>query len=335
MNGKIGVCLAGFGNFGKRLNEYLDKMPHCRVKYIYHPDKEKARLYGELGSCDLEGILRDPKMDAFVIATPHDQHADLLFRLIREGRHHIFVEKPITAFYQEAETLRGGMQSFKKVFMVGHNQRREACFRKAKELLSQKIIGQLVSVHFNFSHGGAYTISPDNWRYYSARHREGPLVTLGSHAIDTIRYLFGEIKSVYARIQNISGKMKAPDSSMVLMTLKDSDATVLLQANYNVPSEKYCIISGTEGIIYIDRNEIQLRIGRDVIKIPSTKQEIPVSQIDTIQAELNEFFDAILNDKQVETGYREGLAVMAVLEACYQSSLKDAPEHLAKYHSDF
>ena len=331
----IGVCLVGFGNFGKRLNDYLGKIPRCRVKYIYHPEQEKSRLYGELGSCDIEKILRDSEVDAFVIATPHDRHIDLLNTLVREGRHHIFVEKPITAFYKEAESLQDGMQSFKNVFMVGHNQRREACFRKAKELLEQKVIGLVVDVSFNFSHSGAYAIGPNNWRYYSARHREGPLVTLGSHAIDTIHYLFGRIKSVYARIQNISGRMEAPDSSSVLMTLENGGATVFLRSNYNVPSEKSCVISGTEGAIYIDRNNIWMRVGRDVNKVPSVKQAIPIPQTDAINEELNEFFDAILEGKQIETGYREGLAVMAVLEACYQSSLKDKPERLAKYHSHF
>ncbi|MEK7590511.1 MAG: Gfo/Idh/MocA family oxidoreductase [Patescibacteria group bacterium] len=331
----IKICLAGYGNFGKRLNDCLGKIPHCQVKYIYHPEQEKARLYGELGSCDLKGILQDPEVDAFIIATPHDQHAKLLNTLVREGKHHIFVEKPITAFLKEAEALHDSMRSFKKVFMVGHNQRREACFRKAKELLDKKAIGSVVDVSFNFSHSGAYTIGPDNWRYYLARHREGPLVTLGSHAIDTIHYLFGRIKSVYARIQNISGRMEAPDCSAALMKLMDSDATVLLQSNYNVPSEKRCIISGIEGVIYIDRNEIELRTGRDINKVPSQKQRISILQVDTMQEELNEFFDAILNGKQIETGYREGLAVMVVLEACYQSSLKDMPEDLAKYYSYF
>ena len=190
MNKPVTICLAGYGGFGKRLHGYLEKMPYFRVKYIYHPDSAKAAQYGPLGASDLNSLLIDPGLEAFVIATPHDQHGSMLRAIVDTGRHHVFVEKPMVATLAEGASLPVPFSH--KIFMVGHNQRREAVFRKAKELLNSGVIGKVVDVHFNFSHGGAYTVSPENWRCSAKRNREGPLAMLGSHAIDTIRYLFGE-----------------------------------------------------------------------------------------------------------------------------------------------
>ena len=327
---KIEVCLAGFGNFGKKLFSYLEKMPEFLVRYIYHPNQEKSAQYGPLGTSDIHCILNDPNLEAVIIATPHDQHVGLLEPLLLLGRHHVFVEKPMTAVCEEALALEQVFLAYRKrkVFMVGHNQRREAVFRKAKELLDKKAIGSVVDVSFNFSHGGVYNIDPGNWRCDKKRTREGPLITLGSHAIDTIHYLFGPVRSVCATIRNVSGRTTAPDCSAALMSL-DNNVVVSLHVNYNVPSEKRCVISGTEGVIYIDRDRIFLRLGRDVNRVPTKKEKLTIASVDTVQEELQEFSDAILNGKKVETGFAEGAAVMKVLEACYDSSLTHTPRRLS------
>ncbi len=322
---KIEICLAGFGNFGKKIYSYLETMREFRVKYLYHPDPDKSATYGPLGTSDINSVLSDPNLDAFIIATPHDRHASLLERLLIVRKHHVFVEKPMTAVYEEAWALEQLLPTYSKVFMIGHNQRREAVFRKVKELLDKKTIGSVVDVSFNFSHGGVYDIDPGNWRCDQKRTREGPLITLGSHAIDTIHYLFGGVRSVCASIRNVSGRTTAPDCSTVFMELNNDNAVVSLQVNYNVPSEKRCVISGTDGVIYIDRDRIFLRLGRDANKVPTLKEKLPIVAVDTIREELQEFSDAILKGAKVETGFPEGMAVMKVLEACYKSSLENKP----------
>lgn len=329
---KIGICIAGYGNFGKKLHGYLSRMDECEVKYLYHPDSAKSAQYGPLGTSDIERIWDDPELDAFVIATPNDRHVGFLGGLIFAGRHHVFVEKPMTASYGEALALRQVAQIFPKIFMVGHCQRREGVYRKAKELLGDGRVGKLVNVNFNFSHGGAFTIAPTDWRASIVRNELGPLAMLGSHCIDTIHYLFGEVSSVYAKLENVSGQIKSPDCSSVVMRLENG-ATVFLQNNYNVPSEKYCFISGTEGAIYIERDKIWLRTGRDTQDgkrfIPSEKQELAIAKIDPIEEELKEFLNAIQHGGKVETGYEEGLAVMRVLEACRRSATENTVQQLS------
>lgn len=319
---KVGICIAGYGNFGKKLHSYLDQMDECEVKYLYHPDDAKAKLYGVLGISNLDTVLRDGTVGIFIIATPNDQHLDLLARLYY-NRHHIFVEKPTVTHIADAYFVDPRTAFTDRVFMVGHCQRRESVYRKAKELLDAGAIGKVVNVNFNLSHGGAFTISPNDWRASVTRNDLGPLAMLGSHCIDTIHYLFGKVESVYAKLARLSGKTEAPDMSSVILNLENG-ATVFLQNNYIVPGEKYCFISGTEGVIYIDNGRIWLRSGCDHQEggkfIRSENQELEIIPVDPIEEELKEFISAIRNGTKVETGYREGLEVVKVLEACRTSA---------------
>lgn len=311
------ICFAGWGNFAQKLAACLRKLGR-EIKYVYHPDPAKAaKLPG--GISDLGIALNDPQIQSFFIVTPNDAHFDLLLRVLEDGRHHVFVEKPVTADCKEAMLLVDLARTNQKVFMVGHNQRREAVFRKAKNILDSGKIGRVVSVYFNYSHGGAFNLPPDSWRASAKRHREGPLTTLGSHCIDTLHYLLGPVQWVSAVIQNLTGEIEAPDSNAVMMVMNNG-AMVFLQADYNIPSEKLCLIHGTEGVIRIDRDKIHLRIGRDIGRKPSEYEEIPVAPVDTIEDELKEFFAAIESNANVETGYIEALRVMMVVECCVKSN---------------
>lgn len=302
------VYLAGPGSFGKKLSGYLEKMG----KTVCVLPRDLAGLTEALK--DLEG-------NVVFVVTPNDQHFKLVEHVLKEGRHHVFVEKPITAFWYEALGVSLARKDRQKVLMVGHNQRREAVFRKAKEILDSGKIGRLVSVYFNYSHGGGFTLPLGSWRADPKRHREGPLITLGSHCFDTLHYLFGSVESVSAIIQNLTRHTEVPDSNAVLLRM-DNGATVFLQADYNIPSEKILLIHGTEGVIGIDRDKIHLRIGRDVDRKPSEYEEVSVMPVDTIQEELQEFFLAIEGKATVETGYDEAFNVMMVLECCVRSHLE-------------
>ncbi len=323
MDKKIVICIAGYGGFAKnQLHPRLARMGECEVKYLYHPNPAKAAAYGNLGSSDLDAILY--RVDAVIVASPNDEHFELLRRILDSDSHpHVFVEKPMVNTRAEATHLAGMRDLQPKdssVFMVGHCQRREGVYRRAKELIDDGMIGAPVSVDFNVSSGKVYTMRKDDWRASKERNDLGPLAMVGSHCIDTIHYLFGAVESVYAKLSNVSGLTKAPDTSAVTLNLVNG-MTVFLRNNYSVPSEKRCHISGTEGTMTIDRGKLFVRRGREKYQEePTRAAEWWVPSTDPIEEELQEFLDAIRTGKKVETGYEEGLAVVKVLDACRRSA---------------
>lgn len=319
----IRVCLIGLGNFGKTLSRKAKQIKNLEIECCYHPDEKKAIKFDpKKGTSNFENALKN--VVGVIVATPNDTHFENIKKCLRLGKH-IFVEKPITHIYNDALKLKPMLQK-NLIFMVGHNQRKENYFREIKKILDKNKLGKIVSAYFNVSHGGAFSFNPKQWRCSLERHREGPLITLGIHLMDTVHYLFGRVDSVYAKINNISGKTKAPDSNAVILRLTNG-APVFIQANYNMLSEEVFVIHGTDGTIYLNKGELSLRLGRDnKIRnqfVASKPLQIKLKKNDSIKEELEEFRDAILGKKKVETGYREGLNALALIEACYQSDKKN------------
>lgn len=323
MKTSIKLCLIGLGNFGRILDRKVGEISGLEILRYYHPHEKKARMFNpKKGTSDLDKALED--VLGVIIATPNNAHFRNIWDCLKAGKH-IFVEKPLTGFYQDAVKLKR-MLAKDKIFMVGHNQRRENYFRQAKKILKENKLGKIVSAYFNVSHGGAFSFTPNQWRYNIKSHREGPLLTLGIHLMDTVHYLFGGVRSVYARISNISKQTEAPDCNAVVLSLKNK-ASVFMQTNYNMLSEETFIIHGTEGTLYIDRGNIVLRMGRDRKManqfIVSRPAPIKLKKTDSLKEELEEFRDAIIGKKKVETGFEEGLDALALIEACYQSNKKN------------
>ena len=336
---KANLCLIGPGNFGSLLYSKADKSKLCSISYVYHPDIEKARrLDAAKGISDLRIALQDKNVDGVIIATPNDQHYKQIMQCLEAGKH-VFVEKPVTAEYLDAVILSSYLENNTNLtLMVGHNHRRKAFVRKTKGFLDKKELGDLVSVDMNVSHGGIFGFVEGDWRTSKEKHPEGPLMTVGIHLIDTLHYLFGPVKSAYAMIKNVSKKAHAPDCNSVLLEMENG-TMVHLQANYNMPSEERYIFNGTEGIVYVDRDRMSLRKGRDS-RINgnfehSKPNKIKLVDVDTYKEELDEFCNAILKGSKIETGIKQGLDALTVIDACRQSDAAKKAIFMNQYRAYF
>ena len=315
---KHGILWIGFGSFAKRLEPHVLVNSGAEVlRYLYPNKDESIRRFGPKACWDLEKSISDPEVTIVFITTPNDQHTEYLKAALKHGKH-IFVEKPITARLSDTLELLPKLRENKNILMVGHNMRRKRSIRRVKTIVSSEVIGQVVNIYANLSKGITFDISSDDWRFSRTRHREGPLITVGVHLIDVLHYLFGPVNSVSAVIKNISGKTEAPDSNAVLLNF-ESGTTAFLEANYNTPSEDFLYIFGTKGSIYLNRENLYYRLGRDKNRVPSELTPVTLGRVDTLAEEMQEFFTAIEEVSRVETGYQEALNALTVVEACYRS----------------
>ena len=70
-------------------------------------------------NADLDAVLRDPKVDAVVIATPAESHYDVASRSLSAGKD-VYVEKPLTLRSEEAGKLTELAERQNRILMVGH-----------------------------------------------------------------------------------------------------------------------------------------------------------------------------------------------------------------------
>ena len=116
-----------------------------RVKKYYaeHGQKCKVDLYE-----DYQDLLARDDIDAVVIATPDHQHALIAIAACRAGKD-IYLEKPLTLTIYEGQQLRKAVREHCRILQVGSQQRSDAEFIHAANLVREGELGriELIKVH--------------------------------------------------------------------------------------------------------------------------------------------------------------------------------------------
>ena len=180
----IRVGVAGLGYWGPNLARNFAAIPQCELRWLCDPSEESrgrtaqqfpaARLTG-----DLKDLLRDPELDAVVLATPVPTHAELATRVVQAGKH-CFVEKPLATTAADAERAVAAAERAGRVLMVGHLLEYHPAVDRLKALLDEGELGQLYYVYGNRLNLG------------KLRADENALWSLGAHDVSVILRLIGE-----------------------------------------------------------------------------------------------------------------------------------------------
>src|SRR5918911_3004736 len=118
------VALAGGGAFGQRHMEAIQNIPDVEVISITGGRPEGTRTFAEKWkiphwTSDLSETLKQPGLDAVIIASPTQIHADQAEQAMRAGKH-VLIEIPISDSAADAERLARVQQETGVVAMAGH-----------------------------------------------------------------------------------------------------------------------------------------------------------------------------------------------------------------------
>lgn len=114
---------------------------------------EKCQWFGCRKYPSAEALAGDPDIDAIFVLTSLEAHHQYVLLALNAGKH-VYVEKPVGATIQEIEEMRIVADQMGKVCMPGHNYIYEAGVTRAKELLNQGKLGDLVALYvlYNIQH---------------------------------------------------------------------------------------------------------------------------------------------------------------------------------------
>lgn len=93
---------------------------------------------------DAMELLRDPGIDAVLIATPADSHFPIAMAALEEGKH-VLLEKPLALTLEDAEALARRERDSKRVNMLGFNYRFHPLAIELKAVLDRRAIGTPVA----------------------------------------------------------------------------------------------------------------------------------------------------------------------------------------------
>ena len=171
--------------------------------------KAAARLGFSEWAVGWEAAVGREDVDLVVIATPPDLHRDVSLAAVRAGKD-VLCEKPLARNANEAaemcrEAVRAGV-----LHVTGFNHRQSPLLRQARRLTSEGAVGDVFHVTGRyFQDYGRDPSRPANWRHQTARAGGGAVTDAGSHLIDAVGLLAGDITAVTALTRTLIGERPA------------------------------------------------------------------------------------------------------------------------------
>jgi 2-hydroxy-4-carboxymuconate semialdehyde hemiacetal dehydrogenase len=310
---KIG--LAGQGAFGIKHLEAIQKIPGIEVVTITGGNQESTREVAQKFGIphftgDLAESLKQPGLEAMILATPTQMHASQAIQCLKAGKH-VQVEIPLADSLKDAEAVVKAQQETGLVAMCGHTRR----FNPSHQWVRKKIIaGELkilqmdVQTYFFRRTNMNALGKPRSWTDHLLWHH-------AAHTVDLFQYQTGEEASVARGVQGpIHPDLKiAMDMSIQMKTPKGAVCTLSLSFNNDGPLGtffRYICDNGT----YICRYD-DLFNGKN--------EQIDVSKVDVsmngIELQDREFFAAIKEGREPNASVAQVLPAYRTLDRVEKS----------------
>ena len=308
MNKPLKVALAGAGAFGCKHLDAIARIDNVDVVSLVGRTQEKTQSIAESygishATTRLEDVLERDEIDAVILCTPTQLHAQQAIDCMQAGKH-VETEIPLADSLADAQRVLKTQQETGKVAMVGHTRR----FNPSHQWVNQRITAGEFSIQqmdvqtyfFRRSNINAKG-EPRSWTDHLLWHH-------AAHTVDLVQY---QCDSPIVQAQAMQGPIHkdlgiAMDMSIQLKTQSDAILTLSLSFNNDGPLGSFFRYIGDTGT-YIARYD-DLTNGRDE---PIDVSAVDVS-MDGIELQDREFFAAIWEA-------REPNASVASVMPCYEA----------------
>lgn len=263
-----------------------------------------------------------------IIATWTDSHVPIGIMAAESGAKVIVCEKPIAPDLKEAQKLLDACKNRNATLIINHERRFDHRYRTVRELIASGKIGEIKTVHASVLTSGYRGKS-------NILEGGGPLLQDGTHIIDIIRFLFGDITSVTGSIER-TGRKKGYEDRATGWLKAGNNIDIFLEAGGSRHYFHFELdIYGTEGRIvigngyeklYLSKKSTLYKNFRDLKEHP-----LPIKKgINCFTREYREVKKVITDDEGTHTstgqdGYRALEAVHALYLSGFSGKKIDLP----------
>lgn len=322
---QVRIGLIGCGGFIRAMHvPILKANPRTVIHATMDVDEKAARDVAEMTGAaywttDLDRLLSDHEVDAVIIGTRHDTHAQLTVRAAEAGKH-ILCEKPMGLSRDECRAVVRAVRKNRVKYTVGYNRGMAPMVAKARDLLSgepgKKMIYHRIQAPFPAEH---WTHDPGVGG--------GRFVGEGCHIFDLLCEITGrQPVSVYAAGGTFLDPdiVKIADSGVVTITFADGSVGVTLIASAGCAgfpkeaTEIYCAGKA----IYIDNFTSMEYYGFD----GHDKISLTYDRVDKGHAlEIDRFAESILSDRESPNGLMQAARAAVISFLSGESIVAGAP----------
>ena len=292
-----------------------ERLLHCKEKW----EIQKGYLdYRELFSYE--------KPDIVVIATWTSTHRDIALCAVENGVKGIVLEKPVATDLEQAREIIDACKKHYVKLVVNHERRWDPLYKKTREIVREKSLGELKFIYGNVL---CQSAPRGSWKAVLEEVGGGPLLHDGTHLVDMIRFFTGDIESVSGSV-----KRENPEAGV------ETTAAAMMQSLNGVN-----IFIETGGMRDYFNFELDLQFEKGRIKVGNgirefytsetstrytgfrdlVKQEFPsfTRDSDPFSGAILEVMEAVEKDSVPESSGVDGLKAMEIIFSIYYSAWLD------------
>jgi predicted dehydrogenase len=331
---KVKIGVIGCGSIAQhrhlpeyKMNEQVELVAVCDINT--ERANSVAQQYGVKAYTNYEELLASGIVEAVSVCTPNYLHAPISVAALNSGVH-VLCEKPMATSEEEAKAMIEAAKTNGKKLMIGHNQRFVASHQKARELIEKGEIGKIYSFRTAFGHGGPEGWSvdgKDSWFFKKDEAFIGAMGDLGVHKTDMLRYILNEeIVEVGAFVESNAKDFANVDDNAVCVLKTESGIIGTLAASwaYNGKEDNSTIVYGEKGILRLEDDPTYSLVAQyatgEVVNYELGKIQSNDEGGQSNSHVIEQFVDAVAEDKESPVPGEEGLKSLAVILAALKSS---------------
>lgn len=305
--------------------DLLKRRKDVTVKSVWDHDRARAEKRAAALNAkvtpDLREIWSDPQIEGVVICSETNRHHELVLAAAKAGKH-MFAEKPLGITAAESREMAEAIEKAGLFFTTGYFMRTDRKHLFLRQELAKGNFGKVTRARGSNCHGGSLGGWFDTeWRWMADPKIAGVggFGDLGTHKLDILMWLFGDVETATADVRVVTGRYgDCDESGEGLLRFKNGVIATLAAGWVDVADPVQLLISGTEAHativddrLYYKNKKVE---GADGIE-PFT--DLPPAP----PPPLIQFVNAVAGQKdQPLVRPREAAARVSVMEAMYKGA---------------
>ena len=314
--------LLGAGRIGKVHARAVGSNPQAKLVAVADAFEKAAQEISAAYGAEVRTIDQIEKakdIDAVIICTPTDTHADLIERFARAGKA-IFCEKPIDLSVKRVEKCLATVDKTDATLMVGFNRRFDPHFMAVRKAIDDGRIGDVEMVTITSRDPGAPPVD-------YIKRSGGIFRDMTIHDFDMARFLLGEEPvSVFATaavlVDKAIGEAGDYDSVSVLLQTKSGKQAMISnsrRATYGY--DQRIEVHGSKGLVSAENQRpVSIEVANgDGYTRPPLHDFFMTRYTEAYANEIAAFIAAVEKGSKISPSGADGLAALALADAAVQS----------------
>ena len=345
----VRLAVAGLGWIGRKHTQLIAEHRNCSLVSVCDVDDRHISIAEQFGvpfHQDIEALLESDRPEGVIIATPNGLHGAMAEACARHSVQAL-IEKPIADTLEAARRVVDVCDNSGIRVLVGHHRRHSAYILEARSVVRSGMLGRLVGVSILWALSKPDDYFALGWR--CERPGGGPTFINLIHELDSLRFICGEIRQVYAAASSTVRQLEVEDSLSISLSFENGtlgsflasdvtpspwsyEATTGENPHYFRADENCYHFLGTTGSLSFPRMEVWRYADetRSDWQHPLEKFQHHVAKADPLQSQLEHFCRVVRNEEKPLVDARDGMQSLAVAVAVLESAKRGVPVEVTK-----